>query len=81
MANECVNFLGPKGFHAVQVSPPQEHVVLGDKGYPWWQDYQPTSYQLTSRRRDRAAFADMVSTFPTAQATSTTAAATATTTS
>ena len=76
VANECVNFLGPKGFAAVQVSPPQEHVVLGvselasepfstgagGSGYPWWQDYQPTSYQLTSRRGDRAAFANMVAT-------------------
>ncbi len=23
---ECVNFLGPKGFSAVQVSPPNEHI-------------------------------------------------------
>jgi alpha-amylase len=52
--------LGPKGFGAVQVSPPQEHVVLPGSGYPWWQDYQPVSYQLTTRRGDRAAFAAMV---------------------
>jgi alpha-amylase len=62
IAAECTNVLGPKGFGAVQVSPPQEHVVLPGQGYPWWQDYQPVSYQLVSRRGDRAAFASMVST-------------------
>lgn len=62
IANECVNVLGPKGFSAVQVSPPQEHVVLPGQGFPWWQDYQPVSYQLTSRRGDRSAFASMVQT-------------------
>ncbi|MGK5681433.1 carbohydrate-binding module family 20 domain-containing protein [Actinoplanes sp. URMC 104] len=62
VASECTNVLGPKGFGGVQVSPPQEHVVLPGSGYPWWQDYQPVSYQLVSRRGDRAAFAAMVST-------------------
>lgn len=62
IANECTNVLGPKGFGGVQVSPPQEHVVLPSRGYPWWQDYQPVSYQLTTRRGNRAAFAAMVST-------------------
>ncbi|MGI5214520.1 carbohydrate-binding module family 20 domain-containing protein [Plantactinospora sp. CA-290183] len=62
VAAECVNVLGPKGFGGVQVSPPQEHVVLPGRGHPWWQDYQPVSYQLTTRRGDRAAFAGMVRT-------------------
>jgi alpha-amylase len=62
VATECTTVLGPKGFGAVQVSPPQEHVELASKGYPWWQDYQPVSYQLTTRRGDRAAFASMVAT-------------------
>jgi alpha-amylase len=62
VAFECTSVLGPKGFGGVQVSPPQEHVVLPSKGYPWWQDYQPVSYQLLSRRGDRTAFADMVRT-------------------
>ncbi len=60
VASECTNVLGPKGFGGVQVSPPQEHVVLPASGYPWWQDYQPVSYQLGTRRGDRAAFASMV---------------------
>lgn len=62
IAAECTNVLGPKGFGGVQVSPPQEHVVLPGRGYPWWQDYQPVSYQLNTRRGDRAAFASMVRT-------------------
>ncbi|MGW4940821.1 carbohydrate-binding module family 20 domain-containing protein [Actinoplanes sp. NPDC004185] len=62
VANECTTTLGPKGFGGVQVSPPQEHVVLPGSGYPWWQDYQPVSYQLTTRRGDRTAFASMVRT-------------------
>jgi alpha-amylase len=62
VANECTTQLGPKGFGGVQVSPPQEHVVLPGQGYPWWQDYQPVSYQLSSRRGDRAGFAAMVQT-------------------
>src|SRR3954469_2227573 len=62
VANECTTQLGPKGFGAVQVSPPQEHVVLPGSGYPWWQDYQPVSYQLSTRRGNRAAFASMVQT-------------------
>jgi alpha-amylase len=62
IGRECTSVLGPKGYGAVQVSPPQEHIVLAGNGYPWWQDYQPISYQLVTRRGDRAAFASMVST-------------------
>ncbi|MCD1646343.1 carbohydrate-binding module family 20 domain-containing protein [Marinobacter adhaerens] len=56
VAQECENFLGPKGFSAVQVSPPQEHI----QGGAWWTRYQPVSYQLNSRSGDASAFADMV---------------------
>ena len=59
IAQECENFLGPMGFAAVQVSPPQEHLVAAP-GFPWWQRYQPVSYQLESRSGNRAEFADMV---------------------
>ncbi|QUH01212.1 alpha-amylase family protein [Saccharopolyspora erythraea] len=62
IAQECRNHLGPKGFGAVQVSPPQEHVQLADKGYPWYQDYQPVSYGLQSRRGGGEQFAAMVRT-------------------
>src|SRR5262245_48630178 len=38
IAKECENYLGPKGFSAVQVSPPNEHAVvrLSNGSYPWW---------------------------------------------
>ena len=50
VASECTNVLGPAKFPSIEVSAPQEHVVLPDQNYPWWQDYQPVSYQLESRR-------------------------------
>jgi alpha-amylase len=58
IAVECETFLGPRGFAAVQVSPPNEHRVVA--GYPWWQRYEPVSFALTSRGGDENAFADMV---------------------
>lgn len=65
VARECETFLGPKGFAAVQVSPPNEHnwVTSGDGApYPWWMRYQPVSYSLDrSRSGTRAEFSDMVS--------------------
>jgi len=58
VARECETFLGPKGFAAVQVSPPNEHAILPKQ--PWYQRYQPVSFQLTSRSGTRAEFIDMV---------------------
>jgi alpha-amylase len=60
IAQECEAVLGPQGYQAVQISPPQEHVVVADQGFPWWQRYQPVSYQLISRSGDRAQLIDMV---------------------
>lgn len=60
VAQECEQYLGPQGFRAVQVSPPQEHVIVPELGYPWWQRYQPVSYQLESRSGNREEFAAMV---------------------
>ncbi|CAJ1366138.1 unnamed protein product [Effrenium voratum] len=56
VAKECENWLGPKGFHAVQVSPPTEHI----QGAAWWTRYQPVTYNLTSRSGDEQQFASMV---------------------
>jgi len=56
VAKECEQWLGPKGFTAVQVSPPNEHI----SGSAWWTRYQPVTYKLTSRSGDESAFADMV---------------------
>ncbi|KAK4293347.1 hypothetical protein Pmani_033953 [Petrolisthes manimaculis] len=60
IADECERFLGPAGFCAVQLSPPNEHAVIGEDGFPWWQRYQPVSYKLDSRSGTREQFIDMV---------------------
>ncbi|WP_225412589.1 carbohydrate-binding module family 20 domain-containing protein [Stigmatella hybrida] len=56
VAKECETFLGPKGYTAVQISPPNEHI----SGSEWWARYQPVSYKLDSRGGSRAQFIDMV---------------------
>jgi len=56
IALECETFLGPQGYSAVQISPPQEHVT----GEQWWTRYQPVSYQLESRGGTRVEFEEMV---------------------
>ena len=65
VAKECETQLGPKGFAAVQISPPSEHnwVTSGDGApYPWWMRYQTVSYSLDrSRSGTRAEFQNMVS--------------------
>jgi alpha-amylase len=62
VARECTDVLGPAGYAAVQVTPPQEHVVLPDRAYPWWQAYQPVSYTLDTRYGTPREFASMVRT-------------------
>ncbi|KAM0749003.1 glycoside hydrolase [Meredithblackwellia eburnea MCA 4105] len=57
IARECTQTLGPAGFGYAQVSPPSESIL----GTQWWTDYQPVSYNLTSKRGTRAQFASMVS--------------------
>ena len=59
-ADECERFLSGAGYCGVQVSPPNEHVVLPENNYPWWQRYQPVSYKLDSRSGSRDEFIDMV---------------------
>lgn len=58
IARECEDFLGPRGFAAVQISPPAEHVRA--PGNPWWERYQLASYRLDSRSGTRAELADMI---------------------
>ncbi|XP_067628768.1 alpha-amylase 4N-like [Eurosta solidaginis] len=55
---ECENFLGPKGYGGVQVSPANENVVIGAR--PWWERYQPISYLLTTRSGNEKQFVNMV---------------------
>ncbi|XP_054870282.1 alpha-amylase-like isoform X2 [Amphiprion ocellaris] len=61
IAAECERFLGPNGFGGVQISPPNEHIVLNDPWRPWWQRYQPISYKLCSRSGSENELRDMIS--------------------
>lgn len=58
IAQECTNWLGPQGFGAVQVSPPQASASLG----AWWDVYQPVNFaSLKSNMGTEAEFQAMVS--------------------
>lgn len=58
IAVECEKNLGPNGFAAIQVSPPQEHMVWENS--PWWERYQPVSYNIYSRSGNEEQFKNMV---------------------
>src|SRR3989475_4145702 len=59
IAGECETVLGPAGFKAVQISPPQEHSIVPT--HDWSERYQPVSYSVArSRSGTGAEFADMV---------------------
>jgi alpha-amylase len=59
IAKECETVLAPAGFHAVQVSPPQEHSITPSRD--WSERYQPVSYSLgRSRSGTRDEFVAMV---------------------
>lgn len=59
IATECEQVLGPAGWKAVQVSPPQEHSITPT--YDWSERYQPVSYTVArSRSGTDTEFHDMV---------------------
>ena len=59
IAGECETVLGPAGFKAVQVSPPQEHSITPT--FDWSERYQPVSYSVArSRSGTGTEFTDMV---------------------
>jgi alpha-amylase len=59
IAAECENVLGPAGFKAVQISPPEEHSIV--PSHDWSERYQPVSYSVDhSRSGTRAEFIVMV---------------------
>jgi alpha-amylase len=69
VGRECTTQLGPAGYAAVQVAPPQDSVkrtALGNGSdvdlHPWWEVYQPVDYGLTSRMGNEAQFKTMVKT-------------------
>ena len=59
IAGECETVLGPAGFNAVQISPPEEHSIVPT--HDWSERYQPVSYSVArSRSGTGAEFTDMV---------------------
>lgn len=59
IAAECENVLGPAGFKAVQISPPQEHSIV--PSFDWSERYQPVSYSVArSRSGTGAEFSAMI---------------------
>ncbi|CAB3261279.1 unnamed protein product [Arctia plantaginis] len=60
IAAECERFLGPKGYGGVQVSPPNENLMVRLQKRPWWERYQPISYRLITRSGNEKQFANMV---------------------
>ena len=62
IAQECETWLGPNGYGAVQISPPHEHRVIAQDTTPspWYQRYQPVSYQLLSRSGNQSQLANMI---------------------
>ncbi|XP_054493962.2 pancreatic alpha-amylase-like [Agelaius phoeniceus] len=60
IAEECERYLAPNGFGGVQISPPNENVIITDPRQPWWERYQPVSYKLCTRSGNETEFRDMV---------------------
>ncbi|NXE89388.1 AMYP amylase, partial [Menura novaehollandiae] len=60
IAQECERYLAPNGFGGVQVSPPNENIVITNPNRPWWERYQPISYKLCTRSGNEQEFRDMV---------------------
>ncbi|XP_030623337.1 pancreatic alpha-amylase-like [Chanos chanos] len=60
IAEECERYLGPNGFDGVQISPPNEHIVVSKPHRPWWERYQPVSYNLCSRSGTEEELRDMI---------------------
>ncbi|XP_048801424.1 pancreatic alpha-amylase isoform X2 [Lagopus muta] len=60
IALECERYLAPYGFGGVQVSPPNENIVITNPNRPWWERYQPISYKICSRSGTEDEFRDMV---------------------
>ncbi|KAL3280418.1 hypothetical protein HHI36_017900 [Cryptolaemus montrouzieri] len=57
IAQECENFLGKHGYGGVQISPPNENLIVSNR--PWYERYQPVSYVLTTRSGNENDFQDM----------------------
>ena len=62
VATECTDVLGPKGYGAVQVAPPEDSIRIPGTTHAWWDVYQPVGYDLNSRMGNEAQFQSMVAT-------------------
>ncbi|XP_062844246.1 pancreatic alpha-amylase [Trichomycterus rosablanca] len=60
IAEECERYLAPNGFGGIQISPPNDHIILNDPWRPWYQRYQPIGYNLCSRSGSEAELKDMI---------------------
>ncbi|KAJ8409556.1 hypothetical protein AAFF_G00229570 [Aldrovandia affinis] len=60
IAQECERYLAPNGFGGVQISPPSESILLTNPWRPWWERYQPISYNLCSRSGSEQELRDMI---------------------
>ncbi|XP_056155230.1 alpha-amylase-like [Lampris incognitus] len=60
VAQECERYLAPGGFDGVQISPPTENIVVTSPPRPWWERYQPVSYDLCSRSGTEQELRDMI---------------------
>lgn len=56
VGKECEEWLGPKGYKAVQISPANEHQV----GISWDVQYRPVSFKLESRSGNEAQLKSMI---------------------
>ncbi|XP_039443538.1 alpha-amylase A-like [Culex pipiens pallens] len=56
---ECLAYLGPNGFGAVQVSPVNEVRIMPNRS--WRERYEPISYKISGRSGDESQFRSMVS--------------------
>ncbi|XP_073906982.1 pancreatic alpha-amylase-like isoform X2 [Castor canadensis] len=60
IAKECERYLSLHGFGGVQISPPNENIVVNNPSRPWWERYQPISYKICTRSGNEDEFRDMV---------------------
>uniref|UniRef100_A0A3Q1JGM0 Alpha-amylase n=1 Tax=Anabas testudineus TaxID=64144 RepID=A0A3Q1JGM0_ANATE len=60
IAAECERYLAPNGYAGVQISPPNEHIIVTNPWRPWWERYQPISYNLCSRSGSESELRDMI---------------------
>ena len=59
IASDCTNVLGPDGYAAVQVAPPQDS--YDQPNHYWWDVYQPADYSIGGRLGTEAEFQSMIS--------------------